>query len=129
MTSECVSAPPCWCCRCAIRCRWRRNWRRCRTCREGRLILGAGVGWLEAEFAALGVPFPNVAGGWMKASRMMKAVWSQDPVTFRGDLYPGKDPGHAGPPLPVAPIPIWIGGSSEPAIRRALRLAMVGTAP
>ncbi len=30
--ARCGSAPPCWCCRCAIRCHWQRNWRHCRTC-------------------------------------------------------------------------------------------------
>ena len=34
-TSGSGSAPACWCCRCATRCRSPRNWRRCRTCRAG----------------------------------------------------------------------------------------------
>jgi len=34
LPSGCGSAPRCWCCRCAIRCRSRRSWRRCRTCRK-----------------------------------------------------------------------------------------------
>src|SRR4051795_6073285 len=50
----------------------------------GRLILGAGVGWLEAEFAALGVPFRERGRRMDEGIDMMRAVWSQDPVTFRG---------------------------------------------
>ena len=51
---------------------------------EGRLILGAGVGWLEPEFAALGVPFRERGRRMDEGIAMMRAVWEQDPVTFRG---------------------------------------------
>ncbi len=50
---------------------------------EGRLILGAGVGWLEAEFAALGAPFHERGRRTDEGIAMMRAVWTQDPVTFR----------------------------------------------
>src|SRR6195952_3615329 len=49
---------------------------------KGRLILGAGVGWLEAEFDALGVPFKERGRRMDEGIAMMKAVWSQVPVTF-----------------------------------------------
>jgi len=49
---------------------------------KGRLILGAGVGWLEAEFDALGVPFKERGRRMDEGIAMMKAVWSQDPMTF-----------------------------------------------
>src|SRR4051795_13282387 len=49
---------------------------------EGRLILGAGVGWLEAEFDALGVPFRERGRRMDGGEPMMKAVWNDDPVTF-----------------------------------------------
>ena len=52
---------------------------------EGRLILGAGVGWLEPEFAALGVPFRERGRRMDEGIAMMRAVWTQDPVSFRGD--------------------------------------------
>src|SRR5687768_4283069 len=48
----------------------------------GRLILGVGVGWLEAEFAALGVPFQERGRRMDEGIAMMRAVWSRDPVTF-----------------------------------------------
>ncbi len=56
---------------------------------EGRLILGAGVGWLEAEFAALGVPFHERGRRMDEGIAMMRAVWTQDPVTFHGKIHPG----------------------------------------
>ena len=50
---------------------------------RGRLILGAGVGWMEAEFNALGVPFRERGRRMDEGIAMMKAVWSDDPVTSR----------------------------------------------
>jgi probable F420-dependent oxidoreductase len=89
---------------------------------EGRLILGAGVGWLEAEFAALGVPFRERGRRMDEGIAMMRAVWSEDPVTFRSRWVPAVIEDMRMLPKPVKPIPIWIGGSSEPALVRAQRL-------
>src|SRR3984957_12191495 len=47
---------------------------------EGRLILGAGVGWMEAEFAALGAPFRARGRRMDEGIAMMKAAWTEDPV-------------------------------------------------
>ena len=88
----------------------------------GRLILGAGVGWLEAEFAALGVPFKERGRRMDEGIAMMRAVWTQDPVTFDSKWIPAKIDTMRAQPQPIAPIPIWIGGSSDAAINRALRL-------
>jgi probable F420-dependent oxidoreductase len=88
----------------------------------GRLILGAGVGWLEAEFDALGVPFKERGRRMDEGIAMMRAVWSQDPVTFDSKWIPAKIENMRAQPQPIAPIPIWIGGSSDAAIKRALRL-------
>ena len=89
---------------------------------EGRLILGAGVGWLEAEFAALGVPFRERGRRMDEGIAMMRAVWSEDPVTFRSRWVPAVIEYMRMLPKPVKPIPIWIGGSSDAALARALRL-------
>ncbi|HET6606905.1 MAG TPA: TIGR03619 family F420-dependent LLM class oxidoreductase [Rhodopila sp.] len=88
---------------------------------NGRLILGAGVGWLEAEFAALGVPFEQRGRRMDEGIAMMKAVWSEDPVTFPAKWIPAKIEMMRTQPLPIAPIPIWIGGASDAAVKRALR--------
>ena len=89
---------------------------------EGRLILGAGVGWLGAEFAALGVPFRERGRRMDEGIAMMRAVWSQDPVSFPARHIPAVVEDMRMLPQPVKPIPIWIGGSSEAALARALRL-------
>jgi probable F420-dependent oxidoreductase len=88
----------------------------------GRLILGAGVGWLEAEFDALGVPFRERGRRMDEGIAMMRAVWSQDPVSFDSKWIPAKIETMRSQPQPITPIPIWIGGASDAAIRRALRL-------
>jgi probable F420-dependent oxidoreductase len=88
----------------------------------GRLILGAGVGWLEAEFDALGVPFKERGRRMDEGIAMMRAVWSRDPVTFEAKWIPAKIEAMRSQPQPIAPIPIWIGGSSDAAIARALRM-------
>jgi probable F420-dependent oxidoreductase len=88
----------------------------------GRLILGAGVGWLEDEFAALGVPFRQRGRRMDEGIAMMRAVWSEDPVSFPAKTIPAVIDDMRMLPQPVKPIPIWIGGTSEPALKRALWL-------
>jgi len=90
---------------------------------EGRLILGAGVGWMAAEFAALGVPFRERGRRMDEGIGMMRAVWSQDPVSFAPRHIPAVIEEMRMLPRPVKPIPIWIGGSSEAALARAVRVA------
>jgi probable F420-dependent oxidoreductase len=88
----------------------------------GRLILGAGVGWLAAEFAALGVPFRERGRRMDEGIALMRAVWSHDPVSFEARHIPAVVEGMRSLPQPLSPIPIWIGGSSAAALARAVRL-------
>ena len=88
---------------------------------NGRLILGGGVGWLEAEFNALGVPFKERGRRMDEGIAMMRAVWTQDPVTFRAKYIAAEIENMRSQPQPICPIPIWIGGSSDAAIARAQR--------
>ena len=89
---------------------------------EGRLILGAGVGWLEAEFAALGAPFHERGRRTDEGIAMMRAVWTQDPVTFRSKYIPAEINELTMQPLPIRPIPIWFGARSEAAYKRTVRI-------
>src|SRR5579862_9202961 len=89
---------------------------------EGRLILGAGVGWLEAEFAALGVPFNERGRRLDEGLAMMRAVWTQDPVTFKSRYIPAVIEGMTMTPMPASPIPLWLGGSSDAALARTIRI-------
>jgi alkanesulfonate monooxygenase SsuD/methylene tetrahydromethanopterin reductase-like flavin-dependent oxidoreductase (luciferase family) len=77
---------------------------------------------MEAEFAALGVPFKERGRRMDEGIEMMRAVWSDDPVSFPSRWIPAAIDGMRMMPKPEKPIPIWIGGTSEPALRRAMRL-------
>jgi len=89
---------------------------------SGRLILGAGVGWLEKEFEALGVPFKERGRRTDEGIAMMRAVWSDDPVSFEAKWIPAAIDNMRMMPKPQTPIPIWVGGTSDPALARATRL-------
>jgi len=89
----------------------------------GRVILGAGVGWLREEFEALAAP-PFEARGAVTDEYLglMRAAWTTDPVTFEGRYYSVRAV-HALPkPAQRRGIPIWIGGHTDAAVRRAARL-------
>jgi probable F420-dependent oxidoreductase len=88
----------------------------------GRLILGAGVGWLEAEFAALGVPFRERGRRMDEGIAMMRAVWTDDPVSFPTRHIPAEIKDMRMQPQPDKPIPIWIGGTADAQLKRAARL-------
>src|SRR6266566_7347927 len=88
----------------------------------GRLILGVGVGWLEAEFNALGVPFQERGRRMDEGIAMMRAVWSQDPVTFEARYIPAEIRDMTMLPQPISPIPMWHGSRSEAAHRRTVRI-------
>jgi probable F420-dependent oxidoreductase len=88
----------------------------------GRLRLGIGVGWNEVEFEALGTNFHDRGARSVEQITVMRALWTQETVTFEGRWHKITDSGIN--PLPVQrPIPIWIGGESEVAVRRAARIA------
>jgi probable F420-dependent oxidoreductase len=88
----------------------------------GRVIFGIGVGWLEAEFAAMGVPFRERGRRTDESIALMRALWTQDPVSFRTRYIAAEIAEMRMQPQPGAPIPIWVGGSSEKALSRATRL-------
>ena len=70
---------------------------------QGRLILGAGVGWLEAEFDALGVPFRERGRRMDEGIAMMRAVWNDDPVSFAARWIPARIDAMRMQPRPCAP--------------------------
>jgi probable F420-dependent oxidoreductase len=89
----------------------------------GRVILGAGVGWLQEEFVALGAPpFGERGRVTDEYLRLMRAAWTTDPVSFEGRHYRVRDV-HALPkPVQRGGIPIWVGGHTDRALRRAATL-------
>lgn len=89
---------------------------------EGRLRLGVGLGWNPVEYEALGEDFTNRGRRMTEQVELLRRLWTERSVTFRGRYETVTAAGIA--PLPVQrPIPIWFGASSPPALRRAGRLA------
>jgi probable F420-dependent oxidoreductase len=89
---------------------------------EGRLIVGAAAGWLEAEFDALGVPFRERGARANESIRLLRACWTEDPIRQNGDRITAKLDGMRTLPQPARAIPIWVGGNSDAAIDRAVTL-------
>ncbi len=85
----------------------------------GRLIVGAGVGWLEGEFDALGVSFKDRGPLTDDSIDLLRACWREDPLTTTPSLHQAATEGIRSVPLPGREIPIWIGGNSTAALRRA----------
>jgi probable F420-dependent oxidoreductase len=84
----------------------------------GRLTLGIGVGWLEEEFTALGVPFVDRGDRTDDYLRALRALWSEGTAAYRGRFVAFDDVYSR--PLPVQrPIPVVVGGHSKRAARRA----------
>ena len=88
----------------------------------GRLRLGVGLGWNELEFDALGQNFKNRGRRMVEQIELMRALWTNELVTFDGEWHGIEDAGIN--PLPVQrPIPVWVGAFAAPAIRRAAAVA------
>jgi probable F420-dependent oxidoreductase len=87
----------------------------------GRVELGIGVGWLQEEFDAIGVPFDERGKRADDHVAAMRALWTQDKATYQSDYISFTD--AISRPQPTQnPVPITIGGHSKIAARRAGRL-------
>jgi len=88
----------------------------------GKLRLGVGLGWNQVEYGALGKDFTNRGHRLEEQIELLRLLFSNESVTFEGQYEHVIGAGLC--PLPVQrPIPIWVGASSEAALRRAGRLA------
>jgi probable F420-dependent oxidoreductase len=87
----------------------------------GRFIFGLGVGWFEEEFEVLGQNFHNRGARTNEGLELMKALWAEDPVTFRGKYHSVEDAFFGPKPVQQPAPPIWVAGGSKAAMRRAAR--------
>jgi probable F420-dependent oxidoreductase len=88
----------------------------------GRFRLGVGIGWNRVEYEALGQDFSRRGKRLEEQITLLRRLWTEQSVTFGGTFDQITGAGLA--PLPVQrPIPVWVGGQSPPAYRRAGRLA------
>ena len=89
---------------------------------EGRFILGAGVGWMEEEFKALGLDtFAQRGAVTDEYIQLFKELWTKDNPEFQGEHYQLSESGFRPKPVQKPHPPIWIGGHTNPAIRRAAK--------
>ena len=86
---------------------------------EGRVILGVGAGWLKDEFDALGVPFNERGSITNEYIEVVKTLWTEDDPEFRGEYVEFSDIKFLPKPLQNPHPPIWVGGGSERAMKRA----------
>ena len=90
---------------------------------SGRIITTFGVGWLAREFEILGVPFHErgrMADEYLAA---IIELWTSDSPSFEGKYVSFKDIAFEPKPFQKPYLPVWMGGDSDAALRRAARFA------
>jgi probable F420-dependent oxidoreductase len=86
----------------------------------GRVILGVGVGWMKEEFDVLGMPFDHRGRRADEQLEVFRALFTEERPSYSGEYYAFPEVGFAPKPA-QARVPIWVGGDTEPAFRRAAR--------
>lgn len=87
---------------------------------QGRLIIGAGAGWMKEEFAILGANFPDRGKITDEYLAAFVELWTSERPAFHGEHVSFTDVVFEPKPLQKPHPPLWIGGESPPAIRRAI---------
>ena len=85
----------------------------------GRLRVGVGVGWQESEYDALGMDFHTRGRAMDEAIALMQACWRDETIEFAGDHFSAESMAMEPKPPQGGGIPLWIGGGSKAALRRA----------
>lgn len=89
----------------------------------GRFILGAAAGYLRSEYAALGVDFDERNALFDEALEVLVGIWSTDDYRYQGRHFEARGQTANPKPLQQPHPPIWVGGNSRLARRRAARSA------
>lgn len=92
---------------------------------DGRIIFGAGTGWCPEEFEALAVPFKERGRRASEYLRIIKTLWTSDRPVFEGKHHRFSKISFLPRPKQEPHPPIWVGGKSEAAMRRAAAFADV----
>lgn len=88
---------------------------------NGRLTVGLGIGWSPREYEALGAAYSDRGARLDEIIQLLRAVWTDDPTAHEGTFYPSFTDLRV-LPKPVGPMPVWVGGASDAAIERAIRV-------
>jgi probable F420-dependent oxidoreductase len=89
---------------------------------KGRIDVGVGTGGPNRPFAAFGVEPDRYVARFTEGVQLMKALWTQDLVTFNGEFWQLKDATMEPKPAQKPHPPLWFGAASPAALRRAVRL-------
>ncbi|MBI2764567.1 MAG: LLM class flavin-dependent oxidoreductase [Chloroflexi bacterium] len=87
---------------------------------EGRTILGAGVGWMREEFEVLGMPFDHRGARGDEQLEIFERLFADPMPSYSGKFYQFPEIAFS-PKPPNGRIPVWVGGDTEPAFKRAAR--------
>lgn len=90
---------------------------------SGRVIATFGVGWLEREFEILGVPFRERGKMADEYLRAILCLWTEESPSFDGQYVQFDNVAFAPKPFQQPHLPIWMGGDSDAALKRAARFA------
>jgi probable F420-dependent oxidoreductase len=88
----------------------------------GRLMVGVASGWLREEFDLLGVPFRERGARTDEYLAALRALWTEERVTFRGRFVRLEEAAFFPKPIQKPYPPIWIGGASAAAFRRVAHI-------
>jgi probable F420-dependent oxidoreductase len=88
----------------------------------GRVDFGVGVGWLEEEFRALGVPFERRGARCREYLAVIETLWRDDVSSFSGEFYELPPCRQYPKPIQRPGPPVWFGGESDAALRRVADL-------
>jgi probable F420-dependent oxidoreductase len=88
----------------------------------GRMRLGAGIGWQPAEYEALGFNYRNRGKRMDEAIGILRKCWADERIDHNGDHYFMEAIAMEPKPPQGGGLPIWIGGNSDPALRRVGKL-------
>ena len=89
---------------------------------RGRVEVGVGTGGRGRPFAAFGVDPARYVARFTESVRLMKALWTEPRITFDGEFWQLENAPMEPKPFQKPHPPLWFGGASEPALRRAVRL-------
>ncbi|ASR37738.1 LLM class F420-dependent oxidoreductase [Prauserella marina] len=89
---------------------------------KGRLDVGVGTGGKGRMFSAFGVDGDRYASRFAEGIDLMKALWTEDRTDFDGEFWQLAEAGMEPKPLQKPHPPLWFGGASPSALRRAVRM-------
>ncbi len=87
---------------------------------QGRVILGAGIGWMREEAEILGMPWDHRGARTDEQLELFNLLWTEAEPEFHGRFYELPKVGFEPKPI-QSPLPVWIGGASPAAFRRVAR--------